>query len=164
MEKLKNLLQEALNDEWKAFVIYTMQAARLRGLFKDTIGDHLADHAADENGHAEQLVQHMLSHGFEPKLEIPEFTVETELEKMLQQDIEDEMKAIDLYDEIIKYCEDRPEIKDTRILVEDILLKEIEHQDEIAAWLESTASERASEVKEACSRHNKARLLKRIIE
>ena len=82
---------------------------------------------------------------------------------MLERDLKDEMGAIDRYDEIIKICEENNQIKDTRILIEDILLKEIEHQDELAMLLEDEAPERAQEYQKISEKIKKKILLSRLI-
>ncbi len=164
MNKLLQLLQDSLNDEWEAHSIYSIQAAKLRGLHRDPIGDHFQEHADDEKGHAERLTIHLFSHGVEPDITVPEIKVESDLPTMLERDLKDEMGAIDRYDEIIKICEQNDQIKDTRILIEDILLKEIEHQDELAMLLEDEAPERAQEYQKISEKIKKKILLSKLIK
>jgi len=140
---LVSLLIEALNDEWVAFLRYQIHASRLRGLFKDPISEHLESHADDEKDHASRLTLHFYSHGLPVDLDIPGFKPGNEVVEMINLDLEGEVAAIDRYTKIIELCEDIPELTDTRMLIEDVLVDEVSHQDENAAFIKAKIEERA---------------------
>jgi bacterioferritin len=122
---LITLLSKALSDEWKAHLQYVIHASRMRGLAKDSIAEHLDEHADDEKNHAERLTKHFYSHGLPIDINIENFNPGNDIIEMINMDLEDEVKAIDLYTQIVRLCEDIPELTDTRMLIEDILVDEL---------------------------------------
>ena len=142
MEELVSLLIEALNDEWKAYLQYQIHASQLRGLHRDNISDFLKGHADDEYDHAERLTIHFYSRGIPVNISIPPIEVSSDTKEMLKQDLEGEIQAIDRYSMIVEMLGDDPSLADTRTLIEDIMLSEVEHQDETAALLRSRISSR----------------------
>jgi len=139
---LVSLLIDALNDEWVAFLRYQIHASRIRGLYKDPISEHLESHADDEKDHARRLTLHFYSHGLPVDLDIPGFKPGNEVVEMIQLDLEGEVAAIDRYTKIIELCENVTELKDTQMLIEDLIVSEIEHQDENASFIKAKISER----------------------
>jgi len=139
---LVNLLSQALSDEWKAHLQYVIHASRMRGLAKDPIAEHLDEHAEDEKGHAERLTRHFYSHGLPIDVNIEEFNPGNEIVEMINLDLEAEVQAIDLYTKIVSLCEDVPELTDTRTLIEDILVDEVDHQDDNASFIKAQIDER----------------------
>jgi bacterioferritin len=146
MEELIALLIEALNDEWHAALQYMIQSSMVRGLLRDPIADHLKEHGDDEVGHAEKLAIHLYSRGIPVNIEVPPVSVPEKIPEMIQQDLNDEVKAIDRYACIIEMVEGNPQLADTRILIEDLLLDEIGHQDEAAAYLRAKIASREEAV------------------
>ena len=140
MDELIQLLIKALSDEYQAALQYIVHANQLRGLYRDPIADHLKEHADDEIAHADRLTIHLYSHGVDVTVEMPQFSIPSDTVGMLSQDLQDEGEAIDIYSQIVALCEDNEALMDTKMLIEDILVDEVEHQDEVAALLRAKAS------------------------
>jgi bacterioferritin len=140
-ENLIVLLMKALSDEWNANLQYKIHASRMRGLFADPIAEHLDAHANDEQDHAERLTKHFYSHGLPIDVTV-EVHPGNEALEMIKLDMDDEVAAIDLYTKIIGLCEGIPELTDTRMLIEDILVDEVGHQDEDAAFIKAKIESR----------------------
>lgn len=142
MDELISLLLRALSDEWQAALQYQIHASQLRGLYRDPIADHLKEHADDEIGHAERLTIHLYSRGVDPIVQMPQVDLSTDVVEMLSADLQDEVDAIDLYTQIVAMCEGDEGLTDTRMLIEDILVDEVEHQDDAAALLRGKVGSR----------------------
>lgn len=140
-ESLLVLLMKSLSDEFHAMLQYKTHAARMRGLAWEDISDHLSAHGDDEFEHAKRLTQHFYTHGIPVDVD-PEVHSGTETLEMIKLDLDDETAAIDLYTKIIQLCEDVPELTDTKMLIEDILVDEIGHEAENAAFLKAQIPER----------------------
>jgi len=145
-DELISLLSKALSDEWKAMLQYKIHASRMRGLYRDSIAEHLEEHANDEQSHADRLTIHFYSQGIPIDVNIPEFNPGNETIEMINMDLEDEIGAINLYTQIISLCEGVEELTDTRMLIEDILVDEVEHQDDNAAFIRAKVSEREAQL------------------
>lgn len=143
--ELVNLLRKALEDEWKSAFQYEIHASRFRGLYN--VSEHMEEHAEDEREHADRLTMHFYSHGIPIDITIPEINPGKETIEMITKDLEEEVKTIDQYTKIAKLCEDRPELTDTRMLIEDILVDEVEHQDDNAAFIRAIVEKREEALK-----------------
>jgi bacterioferritin len=137
MNELVNLLLESINNEWKAALQYQIQSAQIKGLYQDPISEHLMDHGSDETNHAVRLTKHLLARGVDISVVLPQFTVSGDVTQMLKQSLKDEITTIDRYRKIVELCENNKELIDTKILVEDIIVDEIEHEDELATMLKA---------------------------
>ena len=73
---------------------------------------------------------------------MPNFTTPTDVVAMLSADLQDEVNAIDLYTQIVSMCEGNEALMDTKMLIEDILVDEVEHQDDDASFLRAKVSSR----------------------
>lgn len=135
---LINLLSEALSDEWKAALQYQIHASRMRGLYSGGIAEHLDEHAADEIEHAGRLTKHFYSHDFPIDIGIPKFNPGNEPLEMIHLDLQGELDAIERYRKIVELCDGKPEYIDTQMLIEDILVDEVEHQDDDASFIKKT--------------------------
>lgn len=134
-EHLVFLLMEALSDEWKASLQYQIHASRMRGLYSEGIANHLDEHAEDEKVHAERLTKHFYARGFPIDVNIPQFNPGNEPLEMLHLDLQGELDAIERYRKISELCDGKPEFIDTQMLIEDILVDEVEHQDDDASFM-----------------------------
>lgn len=162
MEKIISLLKESLDQEWKAALQYDIHAALFKGLDRDTMMEHLEDHAGDERDHAKQLVIHLAAKGesVDPKIPAPE--IGSSMEEMIDQDLKGEIETIDRYAEILNLCGDDKDKMDTIMLVEGILADEVEHQDELAAFLGSEARKAMSSQGRKIVAHTLAESAKRM--
>ena len=114
----------------------------MRGLHGGGIAEHLEEHAEDEQEHAERLTKHFYSHGLPIDINIPEFNPGNDTIEMIQLDLEGEIEAIDRYTRIAEMCADVPELTDTKMLIEDILVDEVEHQDDNASFIKAKIDEK----------------------
>lgn len=149
MNELLELILSSINDEWLATFSYEVHKSLLRGLHRNGLGDVFEEHAEEEEEHAERLTQHLHARGVDVKVKIPQFEMGSTTEEMLKVDLTLEIAAIDKYNKIIQLCENNPELKDTQILIEDILNDEIHHADELAALLRTQIKEKEINVKSA---------------
>ena len=135
--KLIELLNKALQDEYQASMQYLQHYNNVRSKFTDIV-DHFKEHMADEQKHASILVNRIYILGGVPSInmtKLPPFT--EDIDEALIQDIKGEKHAIDLYSDIVTYCES---IKDrgTQMMVENILADEVGHIDEFAKFKKAT--------------------------
>ncbi len=149
MNELIELLLSAINDEWRSSVVYEAQSATMRGLWKEPLSEHFTDHAEEEESHAERLTQHLFSRGIEPEIHLPDFSIGKTLEDMIRLDLQLEIEAIDKYIKIIQLCEQDPSLMDTKLLVEDILVDEIHHSDDLACMLKTKIKSKEEAIRSA---------------
>lgn len=135
---LIRLLSEALSDEWKAALQYKIHASRMRGLYSGGIAEHLDEHANDEIEHAERLTKHFYARGIPIDINIPKFNPGNEPLEMIRLDLQGELDAIERYRKIVELCDGKPKYIDTQMLIEDILVDEVEHQDDDASFIKKT--------------------------
>jgi bacterioferritin (cytochrome b1) len=143
-KKVADMLRDALNDEYQAELQYDIHAAMFVGFDRDQIGEHLEEHAGDERGHAKQIVVHLYAKGETVNPEVPAPKTASTMEEMIDQDLQGEIETIERYAEILEALGDEKEYMDTIMLVEGILADEVEHQDELAAFLAKSAKEALS--------------------
>jgi bacterioferritin len=139
IDKLVELLNKALADEWLAYYQYWIGAKVIVGAFKDAAIPELVEHAADELRHAEMLVDRILQLGGTPILEPNEWYDMTNcgyaapkdpaVLKILEQSIAGEQCAIDVYNKILEFTKDKDEI--TYQMAFEILKDEVEHEDDL---------------------------------
>jgi len=144
VEKLLELLNKALADEWLAYYQYWVGSKIAIGPMRNAVVAELSEHAKEELGHAELLVERILQLGGTPILspqdwykltncgyETPEdpFVV-----RLLEQNIKGEQCAIKVYNELLEFVKDKDPI--TYDLVLKILEDEIKHEFELKSILE----------------------------
>lgn len=141
VEDIRDLTIEAIIAEWEAFLQYSMHASYVQMMQEGPLFEHLVEHADDEREHAERLTRHLLSRGapfrMPVSVDMPPQQIDGGCLDMLLADLEDEIITIDRYVEIVNRCDEIDTSEDTsyqelKILIEDIILDEIEHQDELA--------------------------------
>ena len=138
-EQLIALLNQALEDEYQAALQYLNHYNNVRTKYTDVV-DHFKEHADEEISHANQLAQRIYYLGGIPSIgisQLAEFT--DDVQEALKQDIIAEQKAIDLYSEIIKHCEQTGDYA-TTMMIEGILAEEVAHIDEFCKFRACTVS------------------------
>jgi bacterioferritin (cytochrome b1) len=135
MDKLRDLLIEAINQEWHSYAQYITHASLIETMGKSARVEHLNEHADEEKDHAERLTMHVLARGPAFNIDfscvIPEKQLSGDVVSMLIDDLNGEVEIIQLYLEIIDLIGEDNELRDTRLLIEDIIADEIEHQDDL---------------------------------
>ncbi|MEO2068544.1 MAG: ferritin-like domain-containing protein [Desulfurobacteriaceae bacterium] len=143
-DRIIELLNKALCDEWLAYYQYWIGSKVIKGPMKDAVIAELVQHANDELRHADMLVMRILELGGTPVLSPKQWFELTNcgydapedpfVKKILEQNIKGEQCAIDTYNQILKLTKDIDPI--TYNLVLQILTDEVEHEEDLQSLLE----------------------------
>ncbi|RUM40483.1 MAG: ferritin [Desulfurobacterium sp.] len=143
-DKIIELLNKALCDEWLAYYQYWVGSKVVKGPMKDAVIAELIQHANDELRHADMLVTRILELGGTPVLSPKQWFELTNcgydapddpfVKKVLEQNIKGEQCAIDTYNEILKITKDIDPI--TYNIALQILTDEVEHEEDLQSLLE----------------------------
>jgi bacterioferritin len=144
VEQLIEMLNKAFADEWLAYYQYWVGAQVAKGPARGAVAAELMEHAAEEFEHAGMLTERILQLGGTPLLtpedwykmtncgyEAPE---DPYVEVLLEQNIEGEQCAIDVYQKLMDFTKDTDPI--TYNIALEILEDEIEHEEDLQAILE----------------------------
>ncbi len=144
VEELIDDLNKALADEWLAYYQYWIGAQEVKGPLRGAAEAELMEHANDELRHAQMLVERIQQLDGTPILEPKKWYDKTNcgyeapedpsVEKIINQNIEGEQCAIDVYQKILEKTEGKDSV--TYNMVNEILEDEIEHEDDLEAILE----------------------------
>jgi bacterioferritin len=144
VNKLVNLLNKALADEWLAYYQYWIGAKVVSGTMRGAVVAELVEHANDELRHADMLVERILQLGGTPILEPKDWYKKTncgyevpknpKVKPILNQNIKGEQCAIKVYHQLVKMTKDKDPI--TYNMVLEILTDEVEHEEDLQALLE----------------------------
>lgn len=143
VEKLIRMLNEALAEEWLAYYQYWIGARMMEGPMRSEVEPELLLHATEELGHAELVVNRIIQLGGTPILnpeQWKEFArcpydapTDPYIEVILNQNLEGERCAIQRYEEIADFTNGKDHA--TYQMATQILSDEIEHENDIEAWL-----------------------------
>ena len=143
-DRIVELLNKALCDEWLAYYQYWVGSKVVKGPMKDAVITELIQHANDELRHADMLVARILELGGTPVLSPKQWFELTNcgydapddqfVKKVLEQNIKGEQCAIDTYSEILKITKDIDPI--TYNIALQILTDEVEHEEDLQSLLE----------------------------
>jgi bacterioferritin len=144
VDKLIDMLNKALADEWLAYYQYWIGAKVAVGPMRGAVTVELEEHATEELGHALMLVDRIMQLGGTPLLkpqdwyemtncsyEVPE---DPYVETLLEQNIKGEQCAIDVYQELVTLTKDTDPV--TYEMVLQIMTEEIEHEEDLEALAE----------------------------
>ena len=147
VDKLLELLNKALADEWLAYYQYWVGAKVVMGPMKEGAIAELLEHAADELRHAEMIADRITQLGGTPVLTPAEWYDITNcgyeapedpfIEKVLEQNIKGEQCAISVYDKLTRMTRDSDII--THNMVLQILADEVEHEEDLQSLMEDLA-------------------------
>jgi bacterioferritin len=131
-EKLIKMLNDALAQEHACQIRYLTHAAVITGPYAELIANRIKEIAEDENEHAIQLRDRITALGGTPTMEVAkEDLIQAKtLKEILQVNLKEEDKAIELYRSILHVAGHDGEI--LYETVEDILQDEQEHKEELA--------------------------------
>jgi bacterioferritin len=141
-ETVIRLLNEALATEIVCVLRYKRHHYTATGIHAQAVADELAEHAAEEQRHADEIARRITQLGGDPDFSPQglasrshsEYVAGEGLVDMLKEDLVAERIAIESYAEMVRYLgEDDPT---SRRLLEEILAKEEEHADELRTLLE----------------------------
>ena len=147
MNKLIELLNKALADEWLAYYQYWVGAKVAKGPMRGAVTVELEEHAGDELRHAGMLVDRIITLGGTPILKPEDWYKMTNcgylapedpsVKALLEQNIEGEQCAINIYQKLLETFKDKDPITYNMILT--ILADEVEHEEDLQSILEDLA-------------------------
>jgi bacterioferritin len=142
VDKLIELLNKALADEWLAYYQYWVGAQVIQGPARGAVAGELMEHGAEELGHAGMLVERIIQLGGTPLLTPEEWYKMTNcgyeapedpyVEVLLEQNIKGEQCAIEVYRKLMEFTKDGDPV--TYNLALEIMTDEIEHEDDLQAF------------------------------
>lgn len=144
VEKLIDELNRALSEEWLAYYQYWIGARVVKGPMRSTVESELKKHAREELEHADKLADRIIQLGGTPVIDPQEWSrlsgckyyppVEHCVKEILKQNLASERCAIKRYQEITDMTYGKDHV--TFRIAEEILEDELEHENDIEAWLE----------------------------
>lgn len=144
VDKLLDLLNKALADEWLAYYQYWVGARVVKGPMRGAVAEELVEHAGEELHHAELLAERIIKLGGTPLLNPEEWMKLTNcgydvpsdphVEAILSQNIKGEQCAIAVYKKLVDFTKDFDPI--TYGIVLSILEDEVDHEDDLQAFVE----------------------------
>ncbi|MCX6329814.1 MAG: ferritin-like domain-containing protein [Bacteroidia bacterium] len=144
VDKLLNLLNNALADEWLAYYQYWIGAKVVKGPMKDAVIAELTLHATEELNHAELIVTRIVQLGGTPVLSPEEWLKITNcgydtpsdpyVEVILDQNIKGEQCAIRTYSKLLDITREADPVTYNIILT--IISQEVEHEEDLSALKE----------------------------
>jgi len=144
VDKLIELLNKALADEWLAYYQYWVGAKVAVGPMRESVSAELVEHAGEELQHAELLTNRILQLGGTPILKPEDWYKMTNCgydapedpstRTLLNQNIKGEQCAIDVYQKLLGILKDKDPI--TYNIVLQILQDEVEHEEDLQSLLE----------------------------
>ena len=147
VDKLIELLNKALADEWLAYYQYWIGAKVVTGPMRGEVVAELDQHAGDELRHAGMLVDRILQLGGTPILKPEDWYKMTNcgydppddpsVKAVLGQNITGEQCAIGAYNTLAEMTRDKDPV--TYTMAVGILGDEVEHEDDLQTILEDIA-------------------------
>lgn len=134
-EEIIKALNIGLSRELGAITQYFWHSVMAKGIESPAIRDMLREFSIEEMKHAESLAERINYLGGVPTTKPTEIKVGGDLKKMISDDYQLEIEAIELYKGQIKLCQ-KEEDPVTRRMLESILADEEKHADELGALLE----------------------------
>lgn len=139
VNKLIEMLNSLLADEWYAYYQYWIGAKVAKGPMRNAAIAEFEEHANQELDHAMMLVDRIIQLGGVPLLHPDEWKsrsgcgylapTDTHVLKILDQNIKGEQCAIDSYHKLIKFVEGKDHV--TRDMAVQILTEEVEHEEDL---------------------------------
>ena len=135
-DRLKKIMEDSVRREIAVSIAYLWQHVKAKGVHGIVVRDILKQTAIEEMKHAEALAERMDQLGWDPPTDCAPILVGESVEEFGRINIEEEKKAIQLYEEAIKVC---AELGDhiTRYLYMKILKDEVDHLAEFENFLET---------------------------
>lgn len=143
VDKLVEMLNSALCEEWLAFYQYWIGARLMEGPMRSEIEPELLLHANQELNHAVMIVGRIIQLGGNPVMNPDEWTKHARctydepsdgyIEVILEQNLKGERCAIERYKEIADFTNGKDH--STHQMAVTILNEELEHENDIEDWL-----------------------------
>lgn len=143
VDKLIQMLNEALSEEWLAYYQYWIGARLMEGPMRSDIEKELLLHADQELNHATLVVDRIIQLGGTPVLNPSEWIklsrcayeepTDPYILAILEQNLNGERCAIDRYQEIAEFTNGKDFT--THQMAINILNEELEHEQDIEDWI-----------------------------
>ncbi len=143
VEKLIQLLNEALAEEWLAYYQYWIGARMMEGPMRSEVEPELLLHATEELGHAELVVNRIIQLGGTPILNPEQWKSfakcdyeepgDPYIEIILQQNLRGERCAIQRYQDLANFTDGKDHA--TYQMAISILNDELEHEHDLEDWI-----------------------------
>ncbi len=134
-KELMDLMNQAIAREIQVSIQYMWQHVLWKGVKGFAVKEEFEKIAIEEMKHAEAIAERLAFLGGIPTTKPEPIFVGESLKEMLEQDVKDEEKAIELYRRIIKKAQQEEDYTTTR-LFRKILEDEEEHLDTFRGLLE----------------------------
>jgi bacterioferritin len=141
--KLLEMLNAALSEEWLAYYQYWIGARLMEGPMRSEVEPELLVHADEELNHAVMVVERIIQLGGTPVINPSDWPKlascayeepsDPYVETILKQNLTGERCAIKRYQEIADFTAGKDH--STHQMAVQILNDELEHEDDIEAWL-----------------------------
>ncbi len=142
-EKLLSMLNGALSEEWLAYYQYWIGARLMEGPMRSEVEPELLLHANQELNHAVLVVTRIIQLGGTPVINPQNWTrlarcsydepSDPYIQVILEQNLKGERCAIQRYQEIADFTAGKDH--STHQMAVQILNEELEHEDDIEAWI-----------------------------
>lgn len=143
VEKLLEMLNAALAEEWLAYYQYWVGARVVEGPMRSEVEPELLLHATQELNHAVMVADRIIQLGGTPLLHPQDWfkhagcdydaPTDPYIEVILEQNLKGERCAIKRYNEIATFTAGKDHI--THQMATQILAEEIEHENDIEDWI-----------------------------
>ena len=143
VEKLIQMLNEALSEEWLAYYQYWVGARLIEGPMRPSVEKELLIHAQEELGHADMLIGRITQLDGTPVLSPEEWfklakckyfpPTDPYIIAILKDNLSGERCAIERYKEICDFTFGKDHT--TYKMASEILADELEHEQEIEDWM-----------------------------
>jgi bacterioferritin len=143
VDKLLEMLNAALSEEWLAYYQYWIGARLMEGPMRSEVEPELLLHANQELGHAVMVVNRIIQLGGTPVINPVDWTkharcsydepTDQYIEVILEQNLKGERCAIQRYEEIADFTNGKDH--STHQMAVTILNEELEHENDIEDWL-----------------------------
>ncbi|MEU8912803.1 ferritin-like domain-containing protein [Streptomyces nigrescens] len=151
LERVLQVLNEALATEIVCTLRYKRHYYTASGLYSEPVAAEFLEHAAQEQQHADKVAQRIVQLGGKPDFN-PEtltqrshagYDASDDLLEMIKEDLVAERVAIASYTEIAKWLGDGDPT--TRRVFEELLAQEEEHADDLRGLLERIPQDRKTD-------------------
>lgn len=143
VDKLLEMLNAALAEEWLAYYQYWIGARLMEGPMRSEVEPELLLHATQELNHAVLVVNRIIQLGGTPVINPKDWTKlarcpydepsDPYIEVILEQNLRGERCAIQRYQEIADYTNGKDH--STHQMAVQILNEELEHENDIEDWI-----------------------------
>jgi bacterioferritin len=130
-EELIKILNEAVSLEYTAAVQYNQHSMLLTGRDRRLFEDLFKEHSRESLNHAKLWGDRIVYLGGTPRAEIGTIRQSTNVDEMLQMDLEVEQKAVEVYTRAHKACTHEP----TKYMLENHILDEDKDVEELQKLL-----------------------------